>query len=148
MVNVQQKYHWREFENITVTDQLTKESVDFSQLMKFISMNFTGIAVNLEEGQVENAQKQYEQFKSRYISMKATCTHCHTSQRKYYVDESVQALIDDLGKALNETPADPRRVGELSMKIGQENCEKCHLVHLPAALTKRGWKMLESGNVK
>jgi hypothetical protein len=144
MVKVQQKYHWRDFEEIKVTDLVTKESVGFNQLMQFISMNFSGIGVNLEEGQVENAKKHFDQFKTRFTSLKASCTHCHTTQRKYYVDESVQSYIDELGSALGESSVDPQKIAELSMKIGQENCEKCHLVHLPAALTKLGWKVLDS----
>jgi hypothetical protein len=143
MVKVQQKYHWRDFEEIKVTDLVTKESVGFNQLMQFISMNFSGIGVNLEEGQVDNSKKHFEQFKTRFTSLKASCTHCHTTQRKYYVDESVQSYIDELGSVLNESTINPQKIEELTMKIGQENCEKCHLVHLPAAITKLGWKMLE-----
>lgn len=143
MVKVQHKYHWKDFAKVKVTDLVTKESVDFSQLMKFISVNFSGIGVNLEEGQVENAKKHFEQFKTRFTSLKASCTHCHTTQRKYYVDESVQSYIDDLGNAMKESPVNPQKIAGLSMKIGEENCEKCHLVHVPAAMTKLGWKMLE-----
>lgn len=142
MVKVQQKYHWKDFEGITVTDQVTKESISFSRLMQFLSMNFSGIGVNLEEGQVENAKKHFEQFKTRFTSLKASCTHCHTTQRKYYVDESVKSYIDELGNALNESSINQQKIAELSMKIGEENCGKCHLVHLPAAMTKLGWKML------
>jgi hypothetical protein len=143
MAKVQYKYHWRDFGDVKVTDLVTKESVDFSQLMKFISVNFSGIGVNLEEGQVENAKKHFDQFKTRFTSLKASCTHCHITQRKYYVDESVQSYIDELGSTLSESPVNPQKVSELSMKIGEENCEKCHLVHVPAAMTKLGWKMLE-----
>ena len=144
MVKVQHKYHWRDFGEIKVTDFVTKENVGFSQLMQLISMNFSGIGVNLEEGQVENAKKHFEQFKTRFTSLKASCTHCHITQRKYYVDETVQSYINELGSALSESSVIPQKVAELSMKIGEENCEKCHLVHIPAAITKLGWKMLEN----
>jgi len=143
MVKVQHKYHWRDFGEVKVTDLVTKENVRFSQLMKLISMNFSGIGVNLEEGQVENAKKHFEQFKSRFTTLKASCTHCHITQRKYYVDETVQSYINELGIALTESSVNQQKVAELSMKIGEENCEKCHLVHIPAAITKLGWKMLE-----
>jgi hypothetical protein len=144
MVKVQQKFHWRDFEEITVTDLVTKESVSFSRLMQYLSMNFSGIGVNLQEGQVANAKNSFDQFKTRFTSLKASCTHCHTTQRKYFTDESVQSYIDELGSALNESPVNPEKVTGLSMKIGDENCSKCHLVHLPAAMTKFGWKMLEN----
>jgi hypothetical protein len=143
MVKVQQKYHWRDFEEIKVTDQVTKESVGFTQLMQSLSMNLTGIGVNMEEGQVENAKKHFDQFKQRFTSLKASCTHCHMTQRKYYVDESVISYIDELGSALNEPSINQQKVSELSMKIGEENCGNCHLVHVPAAMTKLGWKVLE-----
>lgn len=141
VIPVQYKYHWRDFDAINVSDQVTNENTDFLNLMRRISLNFTGIGVNLQEGQVENANNHFNEFKSRFFSMKATCTHCHKTPRKYYVDEEVRNMIDDLGKALNAKSIDFKLIEELSIKIGEESCEKCHLVHMPAAITKQSWKL-------
>ncbi len=140
MVKVQQKYHWPDFKIIAVLDPLTNQGVDYPRLMQYLNANFTGIGVDLEQGQVENARKQFEGFKLRFRAMKESCGSCHDTERKYYVDEGVQSLIDKLGQALYASAVDPKVVGELSQGIGMESCAKCHLVHLPAAYAKLGWE--------
>ena len=73
--------------------------------------------------------------------MKDTCEDGHgTDERKYYVDENIQTLIDEMGKALSSSPINSKAVGELVMGIGMESCTKCHLVHIPAAYAKLRWK--------
>ena len=69
--------------------------------------------------------------------MKDTCEECHgTEERKYYVDESVQALVDEMGKALNKPSVDSKEVETLAQGIGMESCFKCHRIHLAAAYAK------------
>jgi hypothetical protein len=133
MPRVQHKYHWGNFNAITVTDPLTKQEVIFQQLMLFIEANFTGIEVDVEQDQIENAQRQFQGFRARFQAMGETCMNCHDTERHYYVDESVMAMIDKLGQALSASPVDPNIVGKLSLGIGMESCFKCHLVHVPAA---------------
>jgi len=120
MVKVQQKYHWPDFKIITVLDPLTNQSVDYPTLMRYLNTNFTGIGVDLEQGQVENAWKQFEGFRARFQALKASCETCHKMERKYYVDESVQTLIVKLGQALEASAVDPKVVGELSQGIGRK----------------------------
>lgn len=141
MVKVQQKYHWPDFKIIAVPDPLTNQGVDYPTFMQYLNANFTGIGVDLEQGQVENAQKQFQGFKARFQALKESCGSCHDTERKYYVDEGVQSLIDKLGQALEASSLDPKLVGELSQGIGMESCAKCHLVHLPAAYAKLGMKI-------
>ena len=87
MVKVQQKYHWQDFMSIKVKDPLTDEVVDYRRLMQGLVTNFMGIIVDVQEGQKENAQKQFQGFKARFQAMKDTCEECHaTEERKYYVD--------------------------------------------------------------
>ncbi len=141
MVKVQQKYHWQDFMSIKVKDPLTDEVVDYRRLMQGLVTNFMGIIVDVQEGQKENAQKQFQGFKARFQAMKDTCEECHaTEERKYYVDESVQVMVDKMGKALNKPSVDPKEVERLSQGIGMESCFKCHLVHLPAAMVKYQWE--------
>lgn len=138
MVKVQQKYQWPDFKLIAVNDPLTNQGVDYPTLMQYLNANFTGIGVDLEQGQVENARKQFQGFNARFQALKESCGSCHNTERKYYVDESVQSLIAKLGQALEASSIDPKLVAELSQGIGKENCAKCHLVHLPAAYAKLG----------
>jgi len=135
MPKVQQKYHWGDFDAIKVQDPLTAEEVAFSQLMQFLDAGVSGISADVAQGQAENAQKQFQGFNARFQALKTTCKNCHDSERKYYVDEGVQGLIDKLGKALSGSSVDPQAVGGLSQAIGMESCFKCHLVHVPAAFS-------------
>lgn len=141
MVKVQQKYHWMDLGEVKATDPLTKEEVNFTTFKQYLSSSFSGISVDLQEGQIENALKQFEGFNARFQTLKDTCGDCHgTSERKYYVDESVQAMINKLGRALkNPSSLNPEQVQKLMMGIGIESCGKCHLVHVPAALAKLRW---------
>jgi hypothetical protein len=134
MVKVQQKYHWQDFRSLKVKDPLTDEVVDYQGLMQGLGVNFMGIIVDVQQGQSDYAQKQLQGFKARFQTMADTCEECHgTKERKYYVDISVQGMIDKLGQSLRESSIDPKAVQSLYQAIGMESCFNCHLVHLPAA---------------
>ncbi len=151
MVKVQQKFHWQDFRTIKVKDPLTDELVDYRRLMQGLVTNFMGIIVDVQEGQRENAQKQFQGFKARFQAMEDTCEECHgTEERKYYVDDSVQDLINKLEQALSGSSIDPKTVETLSHAIGMENCFNCHLIHLPAAYAKYQWEKGENikGKIK
>ena len=143
MPKTQQKYYWGDFQGIRVTDPLTKQEVDNQQLMRFIDASFTGIEVDVEQGQIENAQRQFQGFRARFQAMEETCMNCHDTERHYYVDESVKAMIDKLGQALSASPVDPGQVGKLHQGIGMESCFKCHLVHVPAAIAQLKMKKMK-----
>ncbi len=143
MVKVQQKYHWKDFESITVQDPLTSEEIGLADLMMGIEVNFVGIGVDLQQGQLENAQQQFQGFNARFQALKKTCETCHDTDRMYYIDDSVQAMIDQLGQALDASPIDPEAIGQLSQGIGGKSCGGCHLVHLPAAFAKKRWEHWE-----
>lgn len=132
----QQKYYWGDFQGIRVTDPLTRQEVNNQQLMLFIDASFTGIEVDVEQGQIENAQRQFQGFRARFQAMEETCMNCHDTERHYFVDKSVKSMIDKLGQALDASPVDPEQVGKLHQGIGMESCFKCHLVHVPAAIAQ------------
>ena len=139
-VKVQQKYHWPDFDNVKVADPLSGDSVAFGDFMVGVAGAYSGIAVDLQEGQLDNARKNFQAFNARFKALAASCSTCHTSPRTYYVDASVQAMVDQLGKAVAATPPDAQAVQQLSGAIGNESCLKCHLVHLPAQNAKDTWK--------
>lgn len=137
MVKVQQKYHWQDFKSLKVKDPLTGEVVDYSRLMQRLAVNFMGIIVDVQEGQREQAQRQFQGFKERFQAMEGNCQECHgAKERKYYVDRSVQDMVSNLGQALSGSSIDPQAVQSLFQAIGKENCFNCHLVHLPAAYAR------------
>jgi hypothetical protein len=131
--DLQLKYHWGDYSEISVTDPLSGEDVSFPRLMLMIETNLTGIGVDLEQGQKENALKQLQGFDARFQTLKETCAVCHESDRKYFVDESILGMIDDLKLMLSEPTVDSQAAGTLLQGIGMESCHKCHLVHIPSA---------------
>jgi cytochrome c556 len=137
MPAVYQRYHWGDFGAITVADPLTHEDVSFGRLMLLLETSFTGAGVDLEQGQLENARKQFQGFSSRFRAMVETCSGCHESERKYYADGQILGMIDSLGVRLNDATVDPAAIGALFQSIGIESCRKCHLVHLPAAYSAK-----------
>jgi cytochrome c553 len=136
MARVQYRYGWPDFTHVRTKDPLTGEEVDLHMLMVFLDTNFNGIRADLGQGQAENAQKQFQGFKARFEAMAGTCEECHgQDERKYYVDNEVRTMVEELGKATAESS--PEKAGKLSMAIGMESCHKCHLVHLPAAFAQK-----------
>lgn len=141
MAKVQQRYRWGDFNAIKVKDPLTEEEVNFARLKQYLEANLTGAYIDVMQGQEENAQKHFQGFKARFQALQDTCQDCHgTDERKYYVDANVQTLIDEMEKALSASPIDPKAVEELLRGIGMESCDKCHLVHVPAAYTQLQWE--------
>lgn len=134
MAPVQFKYRWGDFGAISLTDPLTNEDIIFSRLMQLVATNLTGIGIDTEQEQQTNAMKQLEAFRLRFETLKESCEACHDSERKYFVDESVTSLFDDLKLRLSAETVEAGAVGGLLQSIGQESCAKCHLVHAPSAL--------------
>jgi hypothetical protein len=139
MSRVQQKYHWRSFSEVGLTDPPTGGDTDFRQFMLYLASSFEGISVDLEENQVQNALRSHAAFQSRFKALAQSCEACHETERKYYVDANMQSLVKQLGEAMTRIPPDTKRAGELSREIGTESCLKCHRVHMPAALAHSRW---------
>ena len=142
MIKVQQKYHWKDFKAVKVKHPFTQQETKYTDFMHILSASLTGIQHNLQQGQKENAIKQYQGFKASFAVLRDSCEQCHedkkrNTERKYYVDQNVQALVDKLGQALNAAKTDPKEIAGLAGQIGQESCFKCHLVHLPAAMAQQ-----------
>lgn len=144
MVPVQHKYHWKDFQTITVHDPLSGEEAVYPEFKHMMDANFAGIGVDLQEGQRDLALRNLEGFKARFGALKEVCAECHNTERKYYVDPEIDAMVDSLGAALQSAAPDPARVLALSRGIGEESCSKCHLVHVPAAMARTRAAM-ESG---
>ena len=136
MAQVHFRYGWPDFSGIKAKNPLTGEEVGFDRLMLLLDVNFSGIGADLKQGQIENAKKQFQGFQAGFEAVADTCEDCHgQDERKYYVDNSVRAMVEELGKAAAE--GSPEKAAKLVMGIGMESCHKCHLVHIPAALAQK-----------
>lgn len=140
MVKAHQKYHWPSFEAVKVANPLGGPALGWKDYMFQMAGTFMGIGNDLRQGQVENARKSFQAFSATFKGLSEGCKACHATPRTYFVDASVQAMVDELGKVLAADKPDAKKVEELSGAIGNESCMKCHLVHLPAANTKARWE--------
>jgi cytochrome c556 len=137
MVPAQHKYHWGNFFAIKIKDPLTQADVGWRTLMQYLDGSFTGISIDLEESEKDKALTNLQGFKMRFQALAGACEECHgTDERKYYVDQSVKGLITDLEKALSQPAPDMKRIGSISNDLGKDACLKCHLVHVPAAISQ------------
>ena len=133
MVAVQQKYHWGNIGATTVRDPLSGAATGYPRFKQFLAANLSGITVDLRQGQVENARKQFEGFRARFEALSGSCNGCHEKESRYFVDREIRDTVDELGNAFRRPTVAPESVNALVQKIGRESCSKCHRVHLPAA---------------
>lgn len=134
MVPVQQKYRWGSMGAIAVEDPLSGAATGYAQFKRALAANLAGITVDLGQGQVENARKQFEGFRARFLALTDTCAACHGGKGRRYVDGEVKEALDAIGNALASRTPDLDAVTSLARTIGGQGCSKCHLVHVPAAL--------------
>lgn len=133
---VQQKYHWGDFDVISVTDPLSGQEVSFGQLMLMMDANMAGVGLDVEQGQRENAIIQAQGLEARFGALKQACSACHDSEREYYVGSVTLDMLDRMKLALEAESPDPQAIGNILNGIGVEGCFKCHLVHIPAAYAR------------
>lgn len=139
MPQVTLRYHWKDFGGIKVNDPVSKKEVPFTDFKHFLDACFAGIMVDLGQGQIDNAKKQFEAFRARLMAFEEVCSDCHDSERKYYIGDALKPMVDKLGQALNAASPDPKAVGSLMQGIGMASCFKCHSVHAPAAIIRHQW---------
>ena len=135
-----QKYHWQSFDDVQVTDPLSGKPTPWAAYMQQMAGMFTAMGNDLQQGQLDNARKDFQGFSATFKALSQSCNACHTTPRTYFVDASVQAMVDEVGKELAKATPDANRIGELSGGIGNESCMKCHLVHIPSQNRKAGWE--------
>lgn len=139
MANVQQKFHWADFEDINLSDPVMNKDIKFKELMMFLDMSFSGMVLELQQGQMEKSRAHLKTLKERFGVLKTACQTCHDTERKYFVDSDVEALLGKLETALKAQKPDGKTIAALSQEFGMESCGKCHLVHIPAAYAKASW---------
>jgi hypothetical protein len=146
-IKVEQKYHWKDFATIKVTNPVTKQSQAWVDYMTTMAGGFDGAAIDLQEGKTANAAKNFNDFVTEYKALATDgCKQCHTDPmtgkeipRAYFVDPASMAMIDQLNKAFAATPPDTTTITNLSGAIGNNICLSCHLIHVPAQNAKDTW---------
>jgi len=136
MVAVQQRYHWPDFSTIAVPDPIRNADLPYPAFMQMLNASLTGIQVDLVEGQPDRAGKHLEDLVARMAALKESCQACHDTERAYYTDDRIDHLLSRMSEALATPGSDPGPVLELTRKLGEESCSRCHLVHLPAAYAR------------
>ncbi len=140
-IKAHQRYHWKDFDGVKVADPVSNQSMKWGDYMFALAGSFSAIGTDLQEGKIDNALKNFQAFNSRYQKLADGCKNCHDTPRAYYVDGKSQAVVDQLGQALQGKP-DPQKVGQLLGAIGNDICMDCHLVHMPAQNRKDQWQTL------
>jgi len=100
MVPVQQKFRWGNLSALTVKDPLSDVATGYAQFKTSMAANLAGITVDLKQGQVDNARKQFEAFQARFRALSETCHGCHDKRSRYYVDSDTQDTLEEIGRAL------------------------------------------------
>lgn len=149
-IKVEQKYHWKNFDDVKVTDPISKKELKWGDYMTAQAGSFEGAFVDLQGGKLDKANQNFQAFKSQFQTLATTgCKQCHVDQtgkeipRKYFVDADSMAMIDQLGQALSAKQPDAKAIGDLAGAIGNEICLKCHLVHLQAQNAKDTWEQFK-----
>ena len=142
-IKAQQKYHWPDFDGLTIDDPVSGRMTSWHEFMMNISVAFSGISTNLQQGQLENAKKNFQTFSNQFSVMAESCNGCHNTPRAYYTDENVRNMIKDLGNALAVSSPDQNVIQQMVTTIGNEGCVKCHYLHMPSSFTKINWKIFE-----
>lgn len=138
-----QKYHWPDFKIVKVNDPVTNKPMAWRDYMIALATSFSGVSNDLQQGQLDKARQHFKEFSVRFKTLPAGCAACHNTPRTYFVDPSVLAMIDQIGKAVDATPPDAKTIGELMGAVGNESCMKCHFVHIPPQQTKERWEKFE-----
>ena len=119
-----------------ITDPLTGQQGPFPMLKWALQDDFSGLVNDARQQQVANVRQFYHGFRARLATLKASCEHCHASERRYYVDDASMALVEQLGDLVQETPLRPVAILDQSRAINETICFQCHLVHMLAAFSR------------
>lgn len=136
MADAQFVYRWPDITELKVTDPVSKKAMPYLEFKGAMSANFSGIGVDLQQGQPEAAKKQYQEFAQRFAAHAGICVSCHKTERRYYITAEIQTSIKNLGALLTQPPKDPAALGALAEEIGSQACNGCHAVHVPASMAK------------
>lgn len=137
MVEAQQRHSWPEFSGVMTHDSVLDEDVNLAGIMWGMELSLVGTLMEAGQGNMGRARGKFKDFQARYESMTQTCSVCHTTERKYYIDRDSQARVADIAKVLASPNPTPDALMGAVMGMSEVTCDPCHRVHLPAAYTQQ-----------
>ncbi len=136
MIAAQQKYHWGDFGAVRAMEPVSGEAGTFSRLKWSLQDSFSSLINDARHGEQTRAKQLFGDFQRQLDSLAGTCETCHSSERRYYVDEASMQLVGQLGTALAHDPLNPEEVAGIARQVNLQICFQCHLVHMPAAFAR------------
>lgn len=139
------KYHWKDFDKITIVDPVSGKSLSWEDYMYGLENSFfatkTYLSEEKAEGKFDKTKAALNNFQKMVEGLNEGCKECHgkDDKRKYYTSSDVLNLLSKVADELNETQPDVENVSKTLNRAGIESCYKCHLVHIPAANIHRAW---------
>lgn len=132
MTPVYNKYYWNDFRYVMI--ETPDGPMPWKQAkMYYLLMGFDGIGVNIKESDQAGAEQSFELFDSMFDNMTNKCSACHISEPKYFVNEDIQEMIDNMGT--NIIKEEYGAANGLRYGIG-DSCHKCHIIHIPPQYAK------------
>lgn len=133
------KYHWGNFEAIKV--KAGNQDVAWVDYMFGLADSIGKAQYHMAEARPAQARQSIETLRGQLTNLRAACTNCHTTERRYFVSDDILGMLSQAAQALAATPPNPQRASEMLNAAGMQSCYNCHLVHQPSAVAKRGWSM-------
>jgi hypothetical protein len=134
------RYRWGDFEEVTIDDPVSGETLEWEDYMFALADGFSGTGTYLAEGRLDKAREAIAGFQARFDGLQQGCESCHgEGERPAFLTSETKGLLAAAAAELNQEQPDPGKVNELVMEFGMESCYECHVVHQPAAVVQHTW---------
>tara|TARA_R110002110_G_scaffold91264_3_gene237669 strand:- start:1155 stop:2024 length:870 start_codon:yes stop_codon:yes gene_type:complete len=133
MIRVQQAYHWPKFSEVTIVEPVSGNPGPYSALKWPLQDSFSGLINDARQGQIDNVEQHFANFTARLGALATTCTQCHETERRYYLDAVTLEVVEALSTAISADSMDGSAVARAARQVNEQICFQCHLVHMPAA---------------
>lgn len=133
MIRVQQAYHWPKFSKVVANEPISGKLGPYSALKWPLQDSFSGLVNDARQGHSDDTQQHFANFAARLGALAATCSQCHESERRYYLDAITLKSVEALRAAVTAAPLDGKAVAKAARQVNEGICFQCHLVHMPAA---------------
>ena len=139
------KYHWKDYDKITIVDPASGKSLSLEDYMHGLNSAFaatnTYLSEEKAEGKYDKTKAALNNFQQMVKGLNEGCKECHgkDDKRKYFTSSDVLNLLSKASEELSRTQPNIEYVSKTLQGAGIESCYKCHLVHIPAANVHHAW---------
>lgn len=101
-------YHYPSFDVINIEDPVTRNSVEFGDFMKKMTDSMKKIKIYFEDGKVQKAQTEGNNFIKRFKAVADSCSECHTNKlsQQIYYGKDIEDRMNALSQAINSKNKD------------------------------------------